>query len=72
VIADAFGIRAAIWAVAGLTAASGLIVAVRMYETRPASPPSRRARDSRSKSCGTRRIGPRLAVSSMAVVSRPG
>jgi hypothetical protein len=33
VIADAFGIRAAIWAVAGLTAASGLVVAVRMYET---------------------------------------
>jgi MFS family permease len=35
-IADAFGILAAIWAVAALTAASGLIVAVRMYETRPA------------------------------------
>jgi MFS family permease len=33
-IADAFGIRAAIWAVAALTAASGLVVAVRMYETR--------------------------------------
>jgi hydroxyacylglutathione hydrolase len=36
VIADAFGIVAAIWVVAGLTAASGLVVAVRMYETRPA------------------------------------
>jgi MFS family permease len=35
VLADAFGIRAAIWAVAALTAASGLVVAVRMYETRP-------------------------------------
>src|SRR5262249_29883047 len=35
VIADAFGIRAAIWVVAALTAASGLVVAVRMYETRP-------------------------------------
>ncbi|HUZ36070.1 MAG TPA: MFS transporter, partial [Streptosporangiaceae bacterium] len=35
VIADAFGILAAIWAVAALTAASGLVVAVRMYETRP-------------------------------------
>ena len=34
VVADAFGIRAAIWEVAGLTAMSGLIVAVRMYETR--------------------------------------
>jgi MFS family permease len=35
VIADAFGILAAIWVVAALTAASGLVVAVRMYETRP-------------------------------------
>ena len=35
-IADAFGILAAVWVVAALTAASGLIVAVRMYETRPA------------------------------------
>jgi MFS family permease len=34
--ADAFGIPAAIWAVAAPTAASGLVVAVRMYETRPA------------------------------------
>ncbi|MGH2830430.1 MAG: MFS transporter, partial [Actinomycetota bacterium] len=37
-IADAFGLRAAIWAVAALTAASGLLVAARMYETlRPPS-----------------------------------
>ena len=36
VIADAFGILAAIWAVAALTAASGLVVAARMYETLPA------------------------------------
>lgn len=37
IVADALGIRAAIWTVAALTAASGLIVAVRMYEThRPA------------------------------------
>ena len=35
VVADAFGILAAIWVVAGLTAAAGLVVAVRMYETRP-------------------------------------
>jgi MFS family permease len=35
-IADAFGILAAIWVVAALTAASGIVVAVRMYETRPA------------------------------------
>ncbi|WP_353357714.1 MFS transporter [Intrasporangium sp. DVR] len=38
VVADALGVRAAVWAVAALTAASGLVVAVRMYEThhRPA------------------------------------
>jgi MFS family permease len=33
VIADAYGIRAAIWVVAALTAASGLLVAIRMHET---------------------------------------
>jgi MFS family permease len=38
VVADRFGITAAIWAVALLTAASGLVVAVRMYETQRASP----------------------------------
>ena len=36
VVGNAFGILAAIWVVAALTAASGLVVAVRMYETRPA------------------------------------
>jgi MFS family permease len=36
VIADAFGILSAIWLTAALTAASGFVVAVRMYETRPA------------------------------------
>lgn len=35
VVADALGIRAAIWTVAALTALSGLVVAVRMYETHP-------------------------------------
>jgi len=35
-IADAFGILTAIWVVAALTAVSGLVVAVRMYETRSA------------------------------------
>ena len=42
-LADAFGITTAVWAVAALTAASGLVVAVRMYEThspRAASPRS--------------------------------
>ena len=40
VVADALGVRAAIWAVAVLTAASGLVVASRMYEThrRPTGP----------------------------------
>ena len=33
VVADALGIRAAVWAVAVLTAVSGAVVAVRMYET---------------------------------------
>ena len=33
-VADAWGIDAAVWTVAALTAASGLLVAVRMYETR--------------------------------------
>jgi len=36
-IADSFGLVAAIWAVAALTAVSGLVVAVRMYETRHAA-----------------------------------
>ncbi len=44
-VADAFGILAAIWVVAALTAASGLVVAVRMYETRPAHPATPAAGD---------------------------
>lgn len=35
VLADAFDIRFAIWAVAAVTAVSGLVVIVRMYETHP-------------------------------------
>jgi MFS family permease len=35
VVADALGARAAIWTVAALTAASGIVVAIRMYETHP-------------------------------------
>jgi len=34
-LADAFDIGVAIWAIAALTAASGLVVLVRMYETHP-------------------------------------
>ena len=37
-IADELGMPAAIWAVAALTALSGLIVLVRMYETHPPQP----------------------------------
>jgi len=36
ILADLAGLRAAVWVVAALTAASGLVVAVRMYETHPA------------------------------------
>ena len=35
ILADAYGIRTAIWTVAALTAASGIVVAIRMYETHP-------------------------------------
>jgi MFS family permease len=38
-IADAAGFRSAIWVVAAITAASGLVVAVRMRETRPRTDP---------------------------------
>ncbi|WP_439938793.1 MFS transporter [Nocardia sp. N13] len=34
VVADALGVHAAVWTVAALTALSGLVVALRMYETR--------------------------------------
>jgi MFS family permease len=43
VLADAFDLRVAIWAVAAVTAASGLVVLVRMYETHPRPTPSSRA-----------------------------
>jgi MFS family permease len=39
-LADAFDVVTAVWAVAALTAASGLVVALRMYETHP-RPPAR-------------------------------
>ncbi|MGW3645770.1 MFS transporter [Streptomyces sp. NPDC000878] len=40
VLADAYGLTTAIWTVAALTAASGLVVAVRMYETHPRPAPA--------------------------------
>ncbi|HTK64810.1 MAG TPA: MFS transporter [Pseudonocardia sp.] len=39
ILADLLGLRAAVWSVAGLTAASGVVVAVRMYETHPRPAP---------------------------------
>lgn len=33
IVADALGVRAAVWVVAAITALSGLVVAIRMYET---------------------------------------
>jgi MFS family permease len=38
ITADLLGLRAAIWLIAAITAGSGLIVAVRMYETRQPGP----------------------------------
>jgi MFS family permease len=43
VIADVAGLAAAIWAVAALTALSGLVVAIRMYETHRRPPQPARA-----------------------------
>jgi predicted MFS family arabinose efflux permease len=43
ITADLLGLRGAIWIVAALTAASGLLVAARMYETRT---PARKERSS--------------------------
>jgi MFS family permease len=45
ILADAYGLTTAVWAVAALTAASGLTVAARMYETHPR--PARRTRGAR-------------------------
>jgi MFS family permease len=44
IVADALGMRAAIWTVAALTAASGVTVAIRMYETLGKSTPTQSAR----------------------------
>ena len=40
VVADALGVRAAVWSVAALTALSGVVVAVRMYETHQRTVPA--------------------------------
>ncbi len=41
ITADLLGLRAAVWVVAAITALSGLVVAVRMYETRHFQAPAR-------------------------------
>jgi MFS family permease len=41
VVADATGVRGAVWVVAALTAVSGLVVAVRMYETLHVTTPAK-------------------------------
>jgi MFS family permease len=41
IVADALGVDAAVWTVAALTAASGLVVALRMYETHHRPVPGR-------------------------------
>jgi hypothetical protein len=40
ITADLLGLRAAVWVVAAITALSGLVVAVRMYETRQRPAPA--------------------------------
>jgi MFS family permease len=45
IIADAFGMRAAIWTVAAITGASGFVVALRMYETHDRAAASDNSRD---------------------------
>lgn len=37
IVADFWGLRAAVWVVAAITAASGIVVATRMYETHPSA-----------------------------------
>jgi MFS family permease len=63
VIADWLGMAAAIWAVAALTGVSGIVVAVRMYETRVRRGASRHPGGSRPtatsrRSAGAARLGP--------------
>jgi MFS family permease len=56
-IADLFGLTTAIWTVAALTALSGVVVAVRMYETHP-----RTLSSAGSASCSSRTRKPPLPI----------
>jgi hypothetical protein len=53
VVADALGLTANVWAVAALTAISGLVVAIRMYETLP-KPPGQFRKGPPERSAGPR------------------
>jgi MFS family permease len=61
ITADAFGLAAAMWAVAGLTFTSGLVSAVRMTETLQSRKPTalRNAGDHRTQTIAQSRGGPR-------------
>jgi len=67
VTADLLGLAAAIWAVAALTAASGLVVALRMYETHHRAPT---AAGSRSPGAPTA-AGSRSPGASAGALARP-
>ena len=49
VAADLWGLRAAVWAAAAITVASGLVVATRMYETHPRVQPQAQTRISKER-----------------------
>jgi len=71
VVADLAGLAAAIWAVAALTAISGVVVAVRMYETRRRTPsrPGPPAGDTAPPPPGT--AGPRLHQADRLAAQHP-
>ena len=53
IIADLAGLRAAVWTVAALTAASGLLAWARMYETHPRREPAHRGEPRLDDRCAT-------------------
>jgi MFS family permease len=67
VVADALGLRSAIWFVGGLTALSGVVVALRMYETHPTRRRARRY-GRRSGPCG----GDERSLAENETGKRPG
>ena len=69
VLADRFGLTAAVWAIAALTAASGVVVAARMYETHRPTPAPQEAPDATGRT-DTRPVKAR-ALSGRVVGRRP-